>query len=256
MAAPQLPFQFASAADAVHPALGDFHPLVQRWFRSTLGEPSEPQSRGWPRIQAGEDVLIAAPTGSGKTLVGVPGRARPAAAARAGEPPRGPDVGRLRLAAQGARQRRAEEPARAARGQLRARGAREGLSPEPIRVQVRTGDTPASERRADGPPAAAHPHHHARVALPVPHRRSGRARRCGTCETVIVDEIHALARDKRGCHLALSLERLKALARPASAADRPLGDPEAAGAVRVVPHRRAPGGMRRWCRSATCGRGS
>ena len=68
MAAPQLPFQFAPAADAVHPALGDFHPLVQRWFRETLGVPSEPQIRGWPRILAGEDVLVAAPTGSGKTL--------------------------------------------------------------------------------------------------------------------------------------------------------------------------------------------
>src|SRR5262249_61470268 len=68
MAAPQLPFQFASAADAVHPDLASFHPLVQRWFTSTLGEPSEPQRQGWPRILAGEDVLIAAPTGSGKTL--------------------------------------------------------------------------------------------------------------------------------------------------------------------------------------------
>src|SRR5262249_59224182 len=68
MAAPQLPFQFASAADAVHPDLASFHPLVQRWFAATLGEPSEPQRQGWPRILAGEDVLIAAPTGSGKTL--------------------------------------------------------------------------------------------------------------------------------------------------------------------------------------------
>src|SRR5689334_4518454 len=68
MAVPQLPFQFAPAADGADPALRDFHPLVQRWFLSTLGTPSEPQSLGWPRIRAGEDVLIAAPTGSGKTL--------------------------------------------------------------------------------------------------------------------------------------------------------------------------------------------
>src|SRR6516162_1747948 len=172
MAAPQLPFQFASAADAVHPALGDFHPLVQRWFRSTLGTPSEPQSRGWPRILAGEDVLIAAPTGSGKTLSAL---LAPLAA-------------------------------------IYGLAAQEGLFPELVRVQVRTGDTPASERAQmlRRPP-------HVLITTPeslylVLTATRGRET-LRQVETIIVDEIHALARDKRGSHLALSLERLKSQVR-------------------------------------------
>ena len=179
MAAPQLPFQFASAADAVHPALSDFHPLVQRWFRSSLGAPSEPQSRGWPRILAGEDVLIAAPTGSGKTL-----SAFLAALDRL-----------LRLALENRLEDRTRvvyvSPLKALGNDVQKNllgpleaiyelAAREGLSPEPIRVQVRTGDTPASERAQMVPPPASHPHHHARVALPGTSPRPEVARRSGT----------------------------------------------------------------------------
>ncbi|MGZ6071763.1 MAG: DEAD/DEAH box helicase, partial [Myxococcaceae bacterium] len=145
MAAPQLPFQFASEADAVQPALAAFHPLVQRWFLSTLGQPSEPQSLGWPRILAGEDVLIAAPTGSGKTL-----SAFLAALDRL-----------LRLALENRLEDRTSvvyvSPLKALGNDVQKNllrpleaiyelAAREGLFPEPVRVQVRTGDTPASER--------------------------------------------------------------------------------------------------------------
>lgn len=67
--APQLPLDFSAAAQVpVHEALRPFHPVVRAWFQHTLGEPTEPQVRGWPLIRAGKDVLIAAPTGSGKTL--------------------------------------------------------------------------------------------------------------------------------------------------------------------------------------------
>ena len=66
---PQLPLDFSAAAQVpVHEALRVFHPVVRAWFQGTLGEPTEPQVRGWPLIRAGHDVLIAAPTGSGKTL--------------------------------------------------------------------------------------------------------------------------------------------------------------------------------------------
>jgi len=211
MAAPQLPFQFASAVDAVHPALSDFHPLVQRWFRSTLGTPSEPQSRGWPHILAGEDVLIAAPTGSGKTL-----SAFLAALDRL-----------LRLALENRLEDRTSvvyvSPLKALGNDVQKNllapleaiydlAAREGLFPEPVRVQVRTGDTPASERAQ----MLRRPPH---VLITTPESlylvlTAARGRETlRHVETVIVDEIHALARDKRGTHLALSLERLKAQVR-------------------------------------------
>jgi ATP-dependent helicase Lhr and Lhr-like helicase len=64
---PQISLDFHALA-AAHPALADFHPVVRRWFAERLGEPSRPQVEGWPLIAAGHDVLIAAPTGSGKTL--------------------------------------------------------------------------------------------------------------------------------------------------------------------------------------------
>src|SRR5215470_6992415 len=211
MAAPQLPLQFASAADAVHPDLASFHPLVQRWFASTLGEPSEPQSQGWPRILAGEDVLIAAPTGSGKTL-----SAFLAALDRL-----------LRLALEGQLEDRTSvvyvSPLKALGNDVQknlvaplqaiyALAAADGLFPEPIRVQVRTGDTPASERAQ----MLRRPPH---VLITTPESlylvlTAARGRETlRHVETVIVDEIHALARDKRGSHLALSLERLKAQVR-------------------------------------------
>src|SRR5215471_16051169 len=211
MAAPQLPLLFAPGADAGDPALAAFHPLVQRWFLSTLGAPSEPQRQGWPRILAGEDVLIAAPTGSGKTL-----SAFLAALDRL-----------LRLALEGRLEDRTSvvyvSPLKALGNDVQKNllapleaiyelAAKEGLFPEPVRVQVRTGDTPASERAQ----MLRRPPH---VLITTPESlylvlTAARGRETlRHVETVIVDEIHALARDKRGSHLALSLERLKAQVR-------------------------------------------
>jgi ATP-dependent helicase Lhr and Lhr-like helicase len=211
MSAPQLPLEFACAGPADDPALVPFHPLVRRWFQETLGVPSEPQRRGWPLILDGRDVLIAAPTGSGKTLsaflaaldrllrLGLENRLEDRTYVVYISPLKalGNDV-----------QKNLVAPLEA----ILQRAAAEGLFPEPIRVQVRTGDTSASERAQ----MVRRPPH---VLITTPESlylvmTSPRGRETlRHADTVIVDEIHALARDKRGSHLALSLERLKALVR-------------------------------------------
>jgi ATP-dependent Lhr-like helicase len=211
MAVPQLPLQFASDAEVVDPALAEFHPLVQRWFRSTLGVPSEPQRRGWPRILAGEDVLIAAPTGSGKTLsaflAALDRLFRLAIENRLEDHTSVVYVSPLKALSNDV-QKNLLGPLEA----IYALAAAEGLFPETVRVQVRTGDTPASARAQ----MLRRPPH---VLITTPESlylvlTAARARETlRQVDTIIVDEIHALARDKRGSHLALSLERLKAQVR-------------------------------------------
>jgi len=183
--------------------LDGFHPAVAGWFTETLGAPTEPQRRGWPAIQQRRHVLIAAPTGTGKTLAAflwaIDGLLR--------QGDRLPDatqvlyVSPLRALSTDVQKNLA--------GPLAAIRARDPSLPE-IRVLVRTGDTTSSARAAMGrrPP-------HILVTTPeslfiLLTSQGGRAMLSGV-RTVIVDEIHALARDKRGSHLALSLERLTAL---------------------------------------------
>jgi ATP-dependent Lhr-like helicase len=211
MAAPQLPLLFAPSADAGNPPLAPFHPLIQRWFRSTLGTPSEPQSRGWPRILAGEDVLIAAPTGSGKTLsaflAALDRLLRQALENRLEDRTSVVYVSPLKALGNDV-QKNLLGPLEA----IYQLAADEGLFPEPVRVQVRTGDTPPSERAQ----MVRRPPH---VLITTPESlylvlTAARGRETlRHVDTVIIDEIHALARDKRGSHLALSLERLKAQVR-------------------------------------------
>src|SRR2546421_2023549 len=181
--------------------LSGFHPIVSSWFESRFGTPTEPQAAGWPRIQAGEDTLIAAPTGSGKTLAaflacldsmirqgdGLPGETQVVY------------VSPLKALANDVRKNLLEPLA-----ELRAAGVPD------IRTAVRTGDTAQAERQrmVKAPP-------HVLVTTPEPlyvllTSHSGR-RMLSTVRTAIRDEIHAVARDKRGAHLALSLERLEAL---------------------------------------------
>ncbi|HTO98761.1 MAG TPA: DEAD/DEAH box helicase [Myxococcales bacterium] len=182
--------------------LEGFHPQVRAWFESRYGTPTEPQALGWPRIQAGEDTLIAAPTGSGKTLAAF--LACLDGMVRQGEALPGETqvlyVSPLKALANDVRTNLLEPLA-----ELR----RLPGVPE-IRAAVRTGDTPQAERQAmlRKPP-------HVLVTTPESFyllltSKSGREL-LRTVKTAIVDEIHAVARDKRGAHLALSLERLDAL---------------------------------------------
>jgi ATP-dependent Lhr-like helicase len=205
-----------------------FHPAVGTWFRRRFPDgPTPPQRDAWPQIAAGHDTLIAAPTGSGKTLAGfLVCINRLYLAHDAGEPIDG--IARVvyvsplkALAVDIAEnlQRPLREIAEIA-GEL-------GLSAPDIKVAVRTGDTPAAERArmVRRPPSFV-------VTTPeslylLVTSASGREA-LKTVDTVIVDEIHAVARDKRGSHLALTLERLEALcgAAPArvglSATQRPI----------------------------------
>jgi ATP-dependent Lhr-like helicase len=185
------------------------HPAVAAWFAERFPEgPTEPQVLGWPLVESGADVLIAAPTGSGKTLAGFlmaineAYRAHQEGAELAGRT-RVVYVSPLKALAVDVHQnleRPLAEIAEAAR--------RLGLTPAPVTVAVRTGDTPASARSAmvKDPPT---------ILVTTPeslylYLTAERSRTTLTAvRTVIVDEIHALARDKRGSHLALSLERLE-----------------------------------------------
>src|SRR5438105_3940548 len=182
--------------------LPGFHPTVSSWFESRFGTPTEPQALGWPRIQAGEDTLIAAPTGSGKTLAAflacLDSMIREGAALR--DETQVLYVSPLKALANDVRKNLLEPLA-----ELRA------LPDVPeIRTAVRTGDTPQSERQAmlRKPP-------HVLVTTPeslyLLLTSEGGRKLLRTVRTAVIDEIHAVARDKRGAHLVLSLERLDAL---------------------------------------------
>jgi ATP-dependent Lhr-like helicase len=188
-----------------------FHPAVGTWFRRRFPNgPTPPQRDGWPRIAAGEDVLIAAPTGSGKTLAAFLQCINDLYLAHeAGEPiadlARVVYVSPLKALAVDI----AENLQRPLR-EIAAIAYELGLDAPELAVAVRTGDTTPAERArmVRRPPSFV-------VTTPeslylLVTSASGRAA-LRTVETVIVDEIHAVARDKRGAHLALTLERLEAL---------------------------------------------
>ena len=182
------------------------HPLVRDWFVGCFGTPTEPQLQGWPHILAGKTALISAPTGSGKTLAAflicIDHLVRKALSGALMDQTEVLYVSPLKALSNDI-QKNLEVPL----GEiLQLAGQRGMLMPE-IRTAVRTGDTLAHERRA----MLAHPPH---ILVTTPESlyilltaaRSREALR--TVQSVIVDEIHAIADDKRGAHLALSLERL------------------------------------------------
>jgi len=187
-----------------------FDPLVARWFEQRFGTPTEPQAAGWPAIQAGDDTLISSPTGSGKTLAAF--LACVDRLIRAGLSGALPDETQVvyvsPLKALG---NDIEKNLRQPLAELRLVAEAAGLPPPDVRVAVRTGDTAPARRQAmiRRPP-------HILVTTPeslyILLTSAGGRAMLATTRTVIVDEIHAVARDKRGAHLALSLERLEALA--------------------------------------------
>ncbi|TCT26021.1 Lhr family ATP dependent helicase [Thermomonas haemolytica] len=194
---------------ALHPVLAAFHPAVAGWFARRFPAPTPAQQQAWPAIRTGADVLVAAPTGAGKTLTGF--LAALDALVREGLTHGLPDatcvlyVSPLKALSNDIH-RNLEAPLAGIAAEL----ARLGLPEVAIRTAVRTGDTPAGERAAlrRQPP-------HVLVTTPeslyiLLNSASGRAM-LGGVHTVIVDEIHALVQSKRGSHLALSLARLDAL---------------------------------------------
>ena len=191
-----------------------FHPLVGRWFAERFGEPTPPQAAGWQHIAAGADTLIAAPTGSGKTLAAFLWAINQLITASGGAQHAAPlrdttsvvYVSPLKALGNDI-QKNLQQPLR----EIKELAVDLGLAAPEVRVLVRSGDTPAHERQR----MLRHPPH---ILITTPESlyillTAERSRRMlATAETVIVDEIHAIAADKRGAHLALSLGRLDALA--------------------------------------------
>jgi ATP-dependent Lhr-like helicase len=183
--------------------LQPFHPTIARWFAERVGVPTAPQVRGWPAIRSGAHVLIAAPTGTGKTLAAflwaLDSLAREGAALT-------DETRVLYVSPLKALGNDVQKNLQAPLEELRARDP----SFPAIRVVVRSGDTPQSERAKmlRRPP-------HVLVTTPeslyILLTSDGGRAMLAKVRTVIVDEIHAVLGDKRGSHLALSLERLEAL---------------------------------------------
>ncbi|WP_313513364.1 DEAD/DEAH box helicase, partial [Pseudomonas sp.] len=192
-------------------ALTGFHPAVTAWFRRSFPAPTPAQSAAWPLIRSGQSTLVAAPTGSGKTLTAFLAALDELVQEALASGGHLPDETRVVYVS----------PLKALSNDIRinletplagisAELATLGLPELEIRTAVRTGDTPQAERNAMRKRA---PH----ILVTTPESfyvllgsESGR-RMLASTRSVIVDEIHAIADSKRGSHLSLSLERLEAL---------------------------------------------
>jgi ATP-dependent helicase Lhr and Lhr-like helicase len=186
-----------------------FHSAVAGWFDAHFGAPTTPQAKAWPEIKSGRHTLISAPTGSGKTLAAflsvIDDLVRQGVNGKLPDETQVVYVSPLKALSNDI-QRNLVAPLVGIRSALQSRG----MPDVEIRTWVRTGDTPAAERQR----ALKRPPH---IVVTTPESlyillgsESGRSM-LATTRTVIVDEIHALAPNKRGTHLAVSLERLQAL---------------------------------------------
>ena len=191
-------------------ALSSFDPIIQRWFNDRFGKPTEPQILGWPEIATGRDTLISSPTGSGKTLAAflicLDRLVRAARSHTLADETQVIYVSPLKALSNDVH-KNLEIPL----SEIARLAGEEGVLLQPIRTAVRTGDTPMPERTRmlKKPP-------HILVTTPeslfILLTAEQSRRMLAKASTVIVDEIHAMADDKRGSHLALSLARLDALA--------------------------------------------
>ncbi len=188
-----------------------FHPAVARWFGKSFPAPTPPQMQAWPAIKDRRNTLIAAPTGSGKTLAAflaaIDDLVRLGVEGKLDDTTHIVYVSPLKALSNDI-QRNLQFPLAGIQDELRALG----LPEVNIRTFVRTGDTPAGERTAmiKRPP-------HIVVTTPeslyILLTSEGGRRMLQTTRTLILDEIHAVVGDKRGSHLALSIERLEQLIR-------------------------------------------
>jgi ATP-dependent Lhr-like helicase len=189
-----------------------FHPAVSRWFNSAFAAPTAAQIDAWPAIKAGRHALVAAPTGSGKTLAAflaaIDTLVREGIASGLKDETHVVYVSPLKALSNDIR-KNLEAPLAGIRAELEQLG----LPDVEIRTLVRTGDTPQAERDS----MRRRPPH---IVVTTPESlyilltsQSGR-KMLATTRAVIVDEIHAIAPNKRGAHLALSLQRLEALTGP------------------------------------------
>lgn len=189
--------------------LSGFHPLIAEWFQTLVGQPTDVQRQAWPAIQSGADALIAAPTGSGKTFAAflscIDQLFKQALARELDDHTHVLYVSPLKALSNDIR-KNLQKPL----AEIGERALQAGILMPELRVLVRTGDTPMADRQQmlKRPP-------HILVTTPeslfilLTADKSRTLLR--TVRTVIVDEIHALAPNKRGSHVALSLERLEAL---------------------------------------------
>ncbi len=189
--------------------LDGFDSLTREWFESRFAAVTEPQRLGWPEIRAGRDVLISAPTGAGKTLAAfLTAIDQLVRQARAGELT--DRIHTLYVSPLKALTNDVHKNLDVPLAGIAELARSKGIELPEIRTAARTGDTPAAERQkmSRRPP-------HILVTTPeslyILLTAAGPRKMLESVRTLIVDEIHAVAGDKRGAHLALSIARLEAL---------------------------------------------
>ncbi|HMI91438.1 MAG TPA: DEAD/DEAH box helicase, partial [Polyangiales bacterium] len=210
------PAKKATSSELANAALAGFHAPTQRWFEDTFASPTDAQRKAWPSILAEQSTLLLAPTGSGKTLA-----AFLCAIDRLLFSPAPDKRARCRLVYVSPLKALAfdiEKNLRAPLAGIMRSAERLGTPYQPLDVAVRTGDTPADER-------ARFLRHPTDILITTPESlylmlTSNARETLRSVESVIVDEIHAMAATKRGTHLFLSLERLEALREHTEAAEQ------------------------------------